>query len=282
MGKRRFGWLREHPDLRDYTPYREVVSRLLLRTSWGKNEKPPLKADLRDFCSPVKDQGELGSCTANAASALVECSTKRAFGKSLPGSRLFLYKNTRKLLHWKGDSGGYMRTTVGALSLFGLPPEEYWPYEIGAFDEEPPAFLYAMGQSFQSLVYYRVDREETPDAVLLQIKKHLASGLPLVFGFSVYSSFSKAEESGRVPFPSSRDRLEGGHAVMAAGYDDKMAISREEGGKSQGAFLFQNSWGGEWGEAGFGWLPYDYLLRGLTGDWWSVVKSEWLDTEALL
>ena len=69
---------------------------------------------------------------------------------------------------------------------------------------------------------------------------------------------------------------------MAAGYDDKMAISREEGGKSQGAFLFQNSWGQEWGEAGFGWLPYDYLLRGLTGDWWSVVKSEWLDTEAFL
>ena len=91
----------------------------------------------------------------------------------------FIYFH-RKLLHWKGDSGGYMRTTVGALSLFGLPPEEYWPYEIGAFDEEPPAFLYAMGQSFQSLVYYRVDREETPDAVLLQIKKHLASGLPLV------------------------------------------------------------------------------------------------------
>lgn len=69
---------------------------------------------------------------------------------------------------------------------------------------------------------------------------------------------------------------------MAAGYDDKMAIPKEEGGKSQGAFLFQNSWGQEWGEAGFGWLPYDYLLRGLTGDWWSVVKSEWLDTEAFL
>ena len=56
MGKRRFGWLREHPDLRDYTPSREIVSRLLLKTSLGKNEKPPLKSDLREFCSPVKDQ----------------------------------------------------------------------------------------------------------------------------------------------------------------------------------------------------------------------------------
>jgi C1A family cysteine protease len=100
-----------------------------------------------------------------------------------------------------------------------------------------------------------------------------------MFGFTVYSSVEQASDSGRIPFPSPLDKIEGGHAVVAVGYDDKMKIKNRYGGEeAEGALLIRNSWGQDWGEAGYGWLPYDYLRKGLAEDFWSVLKKEWIDT----
>src|SRR5690606_5113986 len=136
-------------------------------------------------------------------------------------------KATRDLLHWKGDTGAYLRTTMQALTLFGVPPEEYCPYTdaVPAFDEEPGAFLYAFGQSYQAIKYYRLDPAGTQLADLLrEIKTLLAAGLPSMFGFSVYASISQAERDGKIPFPARGEGLSGGHAVAAVGYDDDMRI----------------------------------------------------------
>jgi C1A family cysteine protease len=277
------GWLPDYPDFRDYTAEEKgSVKPMLAKVGVAKKAraKLPASVDLRPWCSPVENQGAIGSCTANAAAGMVEYFERRAFGKHLDASRLFLYKATRNLLHWKGDTGAFLRTTMGALVFFGVPPEEYWPYETGQFDQEPPAFCYAFAQSYRTLLYYRHDPAGVSRAsVLDRLKTHLAAGHPAMFGFTVYSSIDQAETTGRIPEPVGRERIEGGHAVVAMGYDDAMAIANSAGGEaSRGALLIRNSWGKGWGEAGHGWLPYGYVLRGLAEDFWSVLKKEWVDT----
>jgi C1A family cysteine protease len=293
---RRFGWRRDLPDFRDFTVNhnelssklkafkdQQSVSALLKKTGVGKAKmkKLPATVDLRKWCSPVEQQGNIGSCTAQAGVGLMEYFEKRSFSKVLDASRLFLYKATRNLMKETGDSGGYLRFTMGAMALFGLPPEEYWPYDEEKFDEEPPAFCYAYAQNYQSLQYYRHDPSGTAKAKVLEsVKEHLAAGLPSMFGFSVYSSYIQADTNGKIPFPSKSEKIAGGHAVMAVGYDDKMNIknSNTKGPETTGAILIRNSWGKEWGEKGYGWLPYEYLLQGLADEWWSLIKSEWIES----
>jgi C1A family cysteine protease len=185
------------------------------------------------------------------------------------------------MLGWKGDTGAYLRSTMGALSMFGLAPEKYFPYDIAKFEQEPPAFLYALAQSFQAESFYRLDPlTATPQQVLDSIRSHLASGLPSMFGFTVYASIKAAGSTGRIPYPAANDAVEGGHAIVAVGYDDSLEVKHPNGSSTKGALLIRNSWGTSWGEAGYGWLPYKYVTSKLAQDWWVLIKSEWVDTGA--
>jgi len=279
------GWLPDYPDFRDYTETHKQVKPLFAKTGVVKpgKKKLPGDIDLRPWCSRIEDQGSIGACTAHAGVGLVEYFERKAFNKHIDASRLFLYKATRNLLHWKGDTGAFLRTTMAAMVLFGVPPEEYWQYNVEKFDEEPTAFCYAFAQQFQSIQYVRLDPPGmTEQELLLKAKTYLAAQLPLMFGFTVYSSLAQARESGKIPFPADGEKIVGGHAVDAVGYDDAMEIVNQssDGGeiRTKGAFLIRNSWGGGWGDNGYGWLPYEYVLRGLATDWWTLIKSEWVDT----
>ena len=285
MIQKGMGWLPELPSIKDYTPEHEEIKPLLQRAEVAQLAKASLSAtaDLRQWCSPIEDQGQLGSCTANAGVGMVEYFERRAFGRHIDASRLFLYKATRNLMHETGDTGAYLRTTMGALALFGVPPEEYWPYDVAKFDREPPTFCYAFAQSYQAIKYYRLDPPNTPkEMVLSRIKANLSANLPSMFGFTVYSSISQAGRSGEIPYPTRGESVEGGHAVVAVGYDDGKKIKNPYRGTVQttGAFLVRNSWGTGWGDGGYGWLPYEYVLQGLAEDWWSLIKNEWIDTGA--
>jgi C1A family cysteine protease len=214
---------------------------------------------------------------------LVEYFERRAFGRHIDASRLFLYKATRNLLHLTGDTGAYLRSTMQALVLFGLPPEEYWQYKLADYDNEPTAFCYSFAQAYQAVTYYRLDPIGTNTADLLaRIKTNLAAGLPSMFGFTVYQSYAQAAgNGGQFPWPTPTERVVGGHAVDAVGYDDGLKIRNTNHGgvETTGALLIRNSWGARWGDRGYGWLPYEYVLKEQAVDWWSILKTEWIDTK---
>lgn len=276
----KFGWIPDYPDFRDYTEDHEKIKPLLTGMKFKSEEQLPDKTDLRSWCSPVENQLDIGSCTAHAVAAAVEYFENKACGKYIDASRLFLYKTTRNLLHFTGDTGAFLKSAIGALILFGMPPEEYWPYDTSRFDVEPDAFCYSFAQNYRCISYFRHDPPGLkPESTLQSIKKYLAAGIPSVFGFTVYQSIRQADSSGCIPFPARGEKILGGHAIIAVGYDDKKEIMNSpEISVTKGAILIRNSWGCEWGENGYGWLPYEYVLRGIAVDWWSVLKQEWIDT----
>ncbi len=287
------GWLRDYPDFRDFTMDWDKVSQRLKRLGQtsikemfdkigisnlsGTDTTIPDKVDLRQWCSPIENQESIGSCTANAGVGMVEYYEKRAFNTHIDASRLFLYKTTRNLLELQGDTGTYLRSTIAAMTLFGVPPEKYWPYVIEDYDKEPTAFCYSFAQNYQAIQYVRLDPVNvTRENLLKTIKVNLAAGIPSMFGFTVYSSIYDADK-GKIPYPSSGDSIIGGHAIMAVGYDNNIAITNADS-QTTGAMLIRNSWGTGWGDVGYGWLPYNYVLNGLAVDWWTIIRNEWIDT----
>jgi C1A family cysteine protease len=243
----RYGWIPDLPDRRDfvYTAPAPVTAAL------------PPKVDLTAGCPAVYDQGDLGSCTAQAIAAAVEFDQKTQKLEVFVPSRLFIYYNERALEGTIGeDAGAMIRDGIKAVNTLGAPHERLWPYDIGAFRTRPPKPAYTDGARHTALRYERVPR------TLDQMKGCLASGFPFVFGFAVYESFESdaVAATGTAPLPAPHERLLGGHAVLAVGYDDakKRVVAR-------------NSWGTGWGARGYFTLPYAYLLDAdLSDDFWTI------------
>ena len=249
----KLGWLPDLPDDRDY------VYKAPLKLRRANNF--PSKVDLRKICPPVFNQGALGSCTANALLAAVECCKKIQGQKTQRLSRLFLYYNERVMMNTVlSDSGAYLRDGVKSLNKQGVCLEKEWRYSGSTsprakFKKQPPKECYESALDNQILYYERINEK------LSDIRTCLADGFPFVFGFSVYSSFMSDEvvQTGIMPMPEKDESMLGGHAVMAAGYDDERSL-----------LLVRNSWGKNWGDKGYFWMPYEYLETKNCSDFWTI------------
>ena len=244
----RYGWIPDLPDHRDQL-YAAPIPLLAVL---------PAKIDLTPHCPPVYNQGQLGSCTANAIAAAIQFDLlKQAPQAAFTPSRLFIYYNERVMEGTvASDSGAQLRDGIKSVSQQGDCPESEWPYAIEKFRTKPPAQCYRDAVRHKAVLYQRL----TP--VLSQLKGCLASGYPFVFGFTVYESFESATmaRTGHAPLPAAAEKSLGGHAVLGVGYDDRRQW-----------FIVRNSWGPQWGMNGYFTLPYAYVTDAdLTADFWTI------------
>lgn len=249
---RKYGWKRDKLDIRDHT-----------------NKIPVFithddSVDLRDKCPGIYNQGELGSCTANAIAAAYEFDEiKQNENLLFIPSRLFIYYNEREMENTTEiDNGAEIRDGIKTINKIGVCPETLWPYDISKFTNKPTADCYENAKHHKSVKYHRLNNS------LDELKSTLEEGYPFVFGFAVYESFESKEvaDTGIMVMPSKKEKLLGGHAVMGVGYNDETRC-----------FIIRNSWGIDWGDKGYFYMPYDFITsKNLCSDFWiiEVIRDE--------
>lgn len=245
-----YGWVPDLPDHRDKL-YSSIAA---------PPKKLPSKVDLRASCPPVEDQGQLGSCTANALVGNLEFLEKKAGHTVTDLSRLFIYYNERAMEGTIGeDAGAAIRDGVKSLVKLGVCSEKIWPYNIAKFTQKPSRTCFRQAADHQVTSYHRI-------LSLQEMRQCLAEGYPFVFGFTVYTAFESAAvaKSGKLNLPKSREKVLGGHAVCAVGYNN-----------STKRILVRNSWGADWGKGGYFTMPYDYISDdNLADDFWTIRAFE--------
>jgi C1A family cysteine protease len=243
----RFGWRKDALDRRDI-PFTPAL----------KAEALPSFADLRmtPFMPPVYDQGELGSCTANAIASAMQFERRRQALADFTPSRLMIYYDERKLEGTiPSDAGAEIRDGIKSVAVTGVCPESEWPYDIEQFAAAPPAQAYSDALKDRAVGYRSIDNRD-----LAALKSCLAEGYPFVFGVTLFSAFDGVGFDGLVPMPAAGETPIGAHAMKAVGYSD-----------ASGALIVKNSWGTDWGCGGFCLMPYAYLTDAdLADDFWTI------------
>ena len=240
----KYQWKRDTPDSRDHL-FVPTIATL------------PVRVDLRAGCSPIEDQGELGSCTGNAIAGIVEYMDRRA-GKMIDVSRLFIYYEERVLINTVNyDSGAYIRDGIKVVNKKGACLESVWPYMISRYRTKPSTAAYSDALKRKANAYQKC-------ANFTAVKQALAQGFPVVVGFDVYESFETqaVANTGVMPYPQAGEQLLGGHAVALVGYNDTTQ-----------RFIARNSWGTGWGDRGYFYMPYQVIQNtNMSDDFWIITS----------
>jgi C1A family cysteine protease len=254
-----FGWQRDLPDHRDRI-YNEEETIL-------QGAQLPSKFSLRGSMPPVYDQGQLGSCTANAIAAVLEHQEMaEGEGEETP-SRLFIYYGEREIEGTIGqDSGAQIRDGIKVVAKLGAPPESDCPYEIAKFTERPSAKSYEDAQHYRAVAYQRI----IPGGTGAPIRTAVHANHPVSFGFSVPAVFEEEAKwnpaTQALPLPDAEEHFIGGHAVAIVGWDytkERFPVEVLE---------IRNSWGPKWGDAGYFFMDARWFPPGarLTSDFWVI------------
>lgn len=239
--------------------------------------KLPRKVDLRPKMTKIEDQGETSSCVANAVAGSFEYWVKEATKKDYDVSRLFVYFNAR----WRNgdqdkDEGSVIQLAMEGLKEFGACSEEKWPFKKPLLLKKPN------GEAYKEADQAKIKEMAQVPLELTAWKQALASGYPIVFGCLLFESFDECNKRGGVvPMPNPNDlsrESHGGHSMCVVGYSDKEQV-----------FIVRNSWGDKWGDKGYCYMPYDYLMNPQFngGDSWVFVpetpienpEDTWIDDD---
>jgi C1A family cysteine protease len=229
-----------------------------------KGQKLPPKVDLRPHMTQVEDQKRLSSCTANAVAGAYEYLAKKYLAKkAFDVSRLFIYYNAR-LRSGKEikDSGSHIQYAVDSLMKIGACREETWPYDQTKVNTKPHE------KSFEAAANFKIEKTKFVPVRLDDWKRCLAEGYPIVFGIALFPSFDTCNKNkGVVPMPSPTEAsrsAHGLHAMLCVGYSEVDKL-----------FIVRNSWGDKWGDGGYCYMPYEYLINPKfnMGDCWIFGRS---------
>lgn len=260
---RKLNWRRDLPDHRDFKYGLSLLPKA--------QERPiPDAVDLRPFCPPVFEQKNIGSCTGQTIAAALEFLALEEIRNKVVGgteaftpgvyeavSRLFIYYQERVIEGTVNeDAGATIRGGIKAVSSFGACREALWPYDESKIFEKPTAHAYEEASKFKATSYYRINS-------LDEILVCLAEGYPVCFGFSVYDSFTGDDiaKTGVMDMPSATESVQGGHAVLAVGYD-----------RNKKHLIVRNSWGEEWGDQGHFYMPFEVVTYRIAADFWTIRK----------
>ncbi|AUI67675.1 C1 family peptidase [Beggiatoa leptomitoformis] len=227
-------------------------------------KKLPAKVDLRPYMTEVEDQENTSSCVANAVAGAYEYLAKRHLGEdSYNVSRLFIYYNARSYRSWEEkDSGSFISDAIEGLREYGACSEETWVFDVKAVTSEPDE------ESYNEAAQFLVESVELVPVDLTAWKSALAEGHPIIFGISLFKSFDSQRKKGLVPMPSPQETARashGGHAMLCVGYSDNDQM-----------FIVRNSWGADWGDNGYCYIPYRYLVNPEfnSGDCWIIKQLD--------
>jgi len=249
LPKSKYHWQRDKPDARDHIYAAPTVAL-------------PASVDLRQYCSAIEDQGQLGSCTGNAVAGIVELmQRKQNPAKGRDVSRLFIYYEERVLEGSVNyDAGAYIRDGIKVVNKKGAPLESLWPYLTSRFRTRPTVTAYNDALKRKATAYQRVTN-------FAGVKTALSQGYPVVIGFDIYASFETQEVSrtGMMPYPNiNTEQYLGGHAVAIVGYNDSL---------NGGRFICRNSWGTGWGDQGYFYMPYQVIQDvNMSSDFWIITS----------
>ena len=243
--KKKYGWIKDKEDNRD-------IYKNFNKFNNFNN------IDLRINMPNIYTQGSLGSCTANAIAGAYEYIQIIQKNKSIfTPSRLFIYYNERNIENTINlDSGAQIRDGIKTLNKIGIIPECDWPYDISKFKVKPNDKLYIEANKFKTKKYKKILQD------LNHLKQALNDGYPIIFGFKVYESFESKQikNTGEMIIPKKNEKILGGHAVLAVGYIEDKKV-----------FIIRNSWGEQWGDKGYFYMPYSYILnKKLANDMWII------------
>jgi hypothetical protein len=240
------------------------------RFTGGKISSLPPRVDLRPGLTQVENQGQTSSCVANAVAGAYEYLVKRHRGDdAYDVSRLFIYYNARKISGTEAEDGGsQIQDAIAGLKEFGACSEASWPFDEGAVNAEPE------GNAYDEAAAFLVEHTEAVPVELASWKHALAEGHPIVFGILLFESFDAQRKKGLVPLPSTREgsrESHGAHAMLCVGYSDKDQV-----------FVVRNSWGTSWGDDGYCYIPYAYVMNPKfnLGDSWIIKQLENFDVDA--